>query len=423
MTVLYILPNQIYNIKYFSNLQFDTIILWEHPDFYTKYKFNKKKLILHRASMRQLYDRLKKKYNVKYISFNDKHTVIKSSMMYDPINIMSDFKDVVKLEPPNFLVSSKVLQEIYLNKKTKTSITFTSYFYPRIKEHINILVGTKSTDKENRKGRIETDIKKTIKVLSVNSNAYVVEAIDYVNQHFPKNYGNTSNFIFPTNEQEAIQMVNTFIKESFKYYGTYQDTILKDESVIFHSCLSSSLNIGLIEPMYLVERASQAKNIKMNSKEGFIRQLIWREFQRYCYIYLRKPLKENSRYKLTNKLKQNWYNGTTGIYPIDITIKKAFDRAYLHHIERLMVIGNYMLLSLTCKEDGFRWFMEFAIDSYEWVMYQNVYDMVFFSTNGKTSYKPYISSSKYIMRMSDYKNIDNWAEKWDKQYKSFKQQT
>ena len=92
-----------------------------------------------------------------------------------------------------------------------------------------------------------------------------------------------------------------------------------------------------------------------------------------------------------------------GIKPIDDLIHKAFDTAYLHHIERLMFVGNFMNLSEINPQQGFKWFMEFSIDSYEWVMYQNVYDMVFFATEGMTMRKPYISSSNYVLKMSSYK--------------------
>ena len=116
-------------------------------------------------------------------------------------------------------------------------------------------------------------------------------------------------------------------------------------------------------------------------------------------------------------MSKKWYTGNTGIYPLDMTIQKAFDTAYLHHIERLMIMGNMMLLHKIRKKDGFRWFIEFAIDSYEWVMYQNVFDMVFFSTGGKTTYKPYTSSSKYVLRMSNYQPGE-WTKKWDILYKN-----
>lgn len=424
MIFLYILPNQIYNIKCFEKLSFDRIIMWEHPMFFKHYKFNKKKLILHRASMKQLLDTLEHKgYNVKYIEFHEKHKVENNSILYDPINEMKDFKFSRLIEPPNFLVPKSFLNDIYVGKKSKTSMSFTNYFYPRIKSYIKVLENIPSQDEKNRKGDIPNTEREKFRPLPVfKNNRFTKEAIKYIEKHFPSNYGNSDKFIFPTTEQDAKKLLDHFLDKSLMSFGQYQDAILEDESIIFHSCLSSSLNIGLITPNHVVDEVmKKMKNkIAINNIEGFIRQLIWREFQRYCYIYMKTDLENRNYFKLNHKLSNKWYNGSLGIYPVDKTIIKAFDTAYLHHIERLMIMGNFMLLSEIRKRDGFRWFMEFAIDSYEWVMYQNVYDMVFYSTGGKTSYKPYISSSKYILKMSDYKNINNWTRKWDNTYRSFR---
>ena len=107
-----------------------------------------------------------------------------------------------------------------------------------------------------------------------------------------------------------------------------------------------------------------------------------------------------------------------GILPVDNCIINGFNTGYLHHIERLMIIGNFMNLSGIHPNEGFKWFMEFACDSFLWVMHQNVYDMVFFVTGGKTMRRPYISSSNYILKMSDYKK-DNWCNEWNELYKIF----
>jgi deoxyribodipyrimidine photolyase-related protein len=150
--------------------------------------------------------------------------------------------------------------------------------------------------------------------------------------------------------------------------------------------------------------------------EGYIRQLFWREFQRYTYLNV--DFENKNYFGNKKKLRKAWYEGTLGIDPVDDAIKDGFETGYLHHIRRLMVVGNYMNLSGIHPKEGFRWFMEFSVDSYEWVMHQNVLDMVFFVTDGKTSRKPYISSSNYIRRMSDYKK-GQWSVTWDTMYRTF----
>ena len=177
------------------------------------------------------------------------------------------------------------------------------------------------------------------------------------------------------------------------------------------------INIGLINPIDVITRIETIKTkIPLNSYEGFVRQIFWREYQYYCYINIDFTIFNyfNNRKVLT----KDWYNGTLNIEPVDDAIKEGFNTGYLHHIKRLMVIGNYMNLSEIDAKEGFIWFMEFSCDSYEWVMHQNVYDMVFFVTNGKTMRRPYISSSNYILKMSNYKK-DKWCDIWDKKYKDF----
>ena len=145
-------------------------------------------------------------------------------------------------------------------------------------------------------------------------------------------------------------------------------------------------------------------------------QLFWREYQRYTYIYY--DFSRENYFGNRKKLNKKWYTGETGIDPIDDCIKRGFDTGYLHHIERLMVVGNYMNLDGIAPKEGFKWFMEFSCDSYEWVMNQNVLDMVFFVSGGKTMRKPYASSSNYILKMSNYKK-GKWSETWTKKYHQF----
>ena len=186
---------------------------------------------------------------------------------------------------------------------------------------------------------------------------------------------------------------------------------------MFHSVLSSSINIGLINPSDIIEEISKVEHsVPTNSFEGFLRQLFWREYQRYCYNYV--DFENVNYFGNSGKLSKKWYDGTTGIEPIDHQIRQAFDTAYLHHISRLMFIGNFMNLSRIDPLEGFRWFMEFSIDSYEWVMMQNVLDMVFFVTGGKTMRRPYISSSNYILKMSNFKKAA-WCKVWDDLYHQF----
>jgi deoxyribodipyrimidine photolyase-related protein len=427
--LLYILPNQLFNIDLLPT-DLSTLVIWEHPHFFTKYNFNKKKLLLHRASMKNYFDCIKdSKKNIKctYIDFSENHYKPRHAFYFDPIDNIKGFEDKSPnmLSSPNFFMNKQNYANIKNNKKSK-KISFTNYFYPRCKKHLNFLVSSKSTDKYNRVPFNESIITKLIKkdnIIYPKKSKYITEATEYVNTNFENNYGNTEDFNFPISYVQAKEWLNYFIDYKLHHFGTYQDAFNNNHDNLFHSILSSSINIGILNPTHDILPMLQNYNTKdtpsFNGLEAFFRQLCWREFQRYCYIYYKKELTKNNYFKFKNKIDHTWYTSNTGILPVDNCIKKAFNTAYLHHIERLMIMGNYMILSELSPIEGHRWFMEFAIDSYEWVMLQNVYDMVFFNSNGLTTYKPYFTKSNYILKMSNYSSKSVWVEKWDIKYDNF----
>ena len=176
------------------------------------------------------------------------------------------------------------------------------------------------------------------------------------------------------------------------------------------------LNVGLLTPQYIIDEALQfASNneIPINSLEGFIRQIIgWREFIRAVYELKGKEERIKNYWGFTRKIPPSFWNGTTGIEPIDDTIKKVLETGYCHHIERLMVLGNFMLLCEFDPNEVYRWFMELFIDAYDWVMVPNVYGMSQFADGGLMATNPYISGSNYLMKMRDYKKGE-WQTIWD----------
>lgn len=424
-SAFYVLPNQLFekSASKLWNEKWRRVVIWEHPDFFTKYKFNKKKLVLHRASMRMYADAVKSalRCEVQYVEFHESHKPCGSVALYDPVNDMKDFEQSSYLESPNFLMTKEDMHAIWTGKPSKDSMRFTSYFYPRVKKLVGFLTEVSSKDKENRERYDGSVAIPSLPKQSARVSKYLNEAKTYVERHFGKNPGSTEgDFIYPVDAKHARVWLKDFIKKRLSHFGAFQDAVVEKEYWMFHSVLSSSINIGLINPSDILDELKELKGIPMNSMEGYVRQLIWREYQRYCYVHLREVIVSKNRFRTSQKLNDSWYNGSTGVHPIDASIKKAFETAYLHHIERLMIVGNYMLLSEISREDGFRWFMEFAIDSYEWLMYQNVYEMVFFSTGGKTTHKAYISGSGYVRRMTDYPASGSWTETWDRKYREFK---
>lgn len=410
MNLFLILPHQLYHIKYLDKKY--KYIIWEHPHYFKKYKYNKKKLILHHGSMKYYYNYLKSKnYDVKYISFDDKIN-IDNYILFDPIDKIKLPGKYAIIDSPNFLLN----KELCTKYRKKTDKFFFNAFYMWSKKQLDIIPNIKSRDKYNRKP-LPSDIKIPKLPTNTGDKKYINNGINFVEKYFPKNYGNTDNFIFPLTHKTAKKWLKYFIKCKFDNFGKYQDAIHKDNNFLFHSILSSSINIGLLNPREIIDEIMKYKSkIPMNSFEAYIRQLFWREYQRYCYHYY--DFKNKNYFGNRNKLGKDWYEGKLGIDPVDDCIINAFNSGYLHHIERLMIVGNFMNLSGIYPWDGYKWFMEFSCDSYEWVMHQNVLDMVFFVSGGATMRRPYVSSSNYVLKMSNYSKGE-WSEKWDKKYDEF----
>lgn len=417
LDIFLILPHQLFETKHLNKFKKCRFILWEHPHYFKKYKYNKKRLLLHHGSMQYYYDYLKsKKYKVDYVALNESIKFDgKKYYIFDPIDKIKLPGKPKIIESPNFLLKKEDYEKY--RKKTK-KFTF-YYFYQWGKKLINIIPNVKSKDKQNRKS-LPSDIK-IPKIPSNNSDKkYISKGKTFVDKNFKGNYGKTKDFMFPLTHSTAKKWLNDFIKKKFNKFGDYQDAIDKNNEFLFHSMLSSSINIGLLNPLDIIDKIKKYKSkIPINSYEGYIRQLFWREYQRYCYIYIN--FNNKNYFGNKKKLTEKWYNGTTKIKPLDDSIKSAFNNGYLHHIERLMIVGNFMNLSGISPKEGFKWFMEFACDSYEWVMHQNVLDMVFFvngDSDEQTMRKPYISSSNYILKMSNYSKGE-WCDVWDKLYYDF----
>jgi deoxyribodipyrimidine photolyase-related protein len=180
--------------------------------------------------------------------------------------------------------------------------------------------------------------------------------------------------------------------------------------------LSPLINIGLLTPQQVLDetlRYAEKASIPINSVEGFVRQIIgWREF--IYQVYARAGSKQRTRnyWGFKRTIPASFYDGTTGIVPLDDAIQKLQQTGYNHHIERLMIIGNFMLLCEFDPNQVYQWFMEMYVDAYDWVMVPNVYGMTQFADGGLMTTKPYISGSNYILKMSNYPKGE-WQAIWD----------
>jgi deoxyribodipyrimidine photolyase-related protein len=243
------------------------------------------------------------------------------------------------------------------------------------------------------------------------------EAVDYTEKHFGDNPGSISKERwYPVTHLEAAKWLDQFLIYRSHDFGVYEDAIVKEHSILNHSVLSPLINVGLILPEEVVNKIlafARKEDIPVNSTEGFIRQIIgWREFIRGMYICKGSYSRTRNFWNFNREIPECFYNGTTGIEPIDQTIKKILSTGYCHHIERLMILGNFMLLCEFDPDEVYRWFMEMFIDAYDWVMVPNVYGMSQFADGGTFATKPYVGGSNYIRKMSNYARGD-WEKIWD----------
>lgn len=423
-----------------------TILLIEAPYFFDRFTFHKQKLIFHRATLKA-YEQflIKKKLKVIYFDYtmcsNELEMVFsfckkeefKSISYIDVIEKELDetikkFSKVYKFEliqhnSPSFLLSTNDLPKTFETKKHYLMASF----YTKMRKIFKILVnknkpmgGKWSFDDQNRE-----PFPKNVKIPKGpknNTSPFVTEAKSYSEKHFPNNPGNTDIFIYPVTHKHAKLFLNNFLKEKLKSFGPYQDAIDPKHPFGFHSILSPLINSGLLTPDFVINTTLSfgLKNkIPLNSLEGFIRQILgWREFVRGVYNQHGKQQKKSNFLKHTISLPSTFWNATTKIYPIDCAIQNILQYAYAHHIERLMILGNFMLIGEIKPDDVYRWFMEMFIDSYDWVMIPNVYGMSQYADGGLMTTKPYCSSSRYILKMSCYKK-EEWCNLWDALYWNF----
>mgnify|MGYP001458135751 CR=1 FL=1 len=439
--ILLFFPHQLFHSHAAFNKQVP-IVLMEEWLYFSQYRFHKKKLVLHRASMKAWQaEKEKQGLQVIYIDAagNPLHDVrkwityaaqmgLKTLHCIDPTDdwlrsrVISSCKkqgiSITWYHNPNFLNKVKEGGAFFEGKKHYHQTDF--YIAQRKSRNLLLekdgkpLGGKWTFDAENRE-RFPRD--ETVPKLPAPSrNDFLGEAMLYVDRFFQNNYGTTANFIYPVTRKDALKWLDRFLEERFEKFGVYEDAMVAKENYMYHSVLTPMLNIGLLLPDEIVEAALQKaseKEIPLNSLEGFIRQIVgWREFIRLVYEREGSKQRTTNYWGFTRKIPQQFWTGETGIVPVDLVIKKLLATSYNHHIERLMVLGNFFVLCEFNPDEVYRWFMEMYLDAYDWVMVPNVYGMTQFADGGLMTTKPYISGSNYLMKMGDWPKGD-WQEIWD----------
>ena len=440
-----IFPNQLFRNSPILKINCE-IIMIEDSLFFGNDKFHKltnhkNKLIFNKASMSAYKEYLENAgFNVLYIK-NKKNF---STVDYLSEYLKDKYQKINLINPHDFLLMKRIKSFVEVNNlclnilKSPMFITkddlresfisnikkpLMGRFYENQRKSLNVLVNSDGTPHGGKWSFDELNRKKLPKKINVPNilkfpkNKFVVKAENDIDHLDIKFIGEGKKFFYPTNFEEADKWLNDFLKNRFTLFGDYEDAICKENNFLWHSLLSPLLNSGLLTPDLVIKKAlsyAEKEKVPFNSLEGFIRQIIgWREF--ICLVYEKygTKMRTSNFWNFEDKpIPNSFYEGNTGIEPVDTIIKKIIKFGYCHHIERLMIIGNFMLLCRIHPNQVYKWFMEMFIDSNDWVMVPNVYGMSQFSDGGIFSTKPYISSSNYVKKMSNFKS-GNWCLVWD----------
>lgn len=404
-------------------------------------QFHVQKRVLHRASMSHwMKERRAEGYNVTRIEAPEAATTsrelletslptkTKAVHVCDPVDDVLQRRlqrwaksrgvELVIHPTPMFLSPMPWLSQMLAGKKKP----FMATFYQAQRKRLGILLdpdggpvgGQWSYDTENRQKLPKGYCAPRPPVFA--STPELEAAKVYVTRRFPDSRGSVEHFRWPVTRQQALHELDSFLQERLALFGHYEDAISGGQVFLHHSLLTAPLNIGLITPEEVVERTlehARTHSVPLNSLEGFIRQIIgWREFMHGIYRFHGVRVRNGNYWHHGEPLPESFHSGNTGIAPVDAVIRRLKQHAWCHHIERLMVMGNIMLLKHIEPNAVYRWFMEWFIDAYDWVMVPNVYGMSQFADGGTFTTKPYFSGSNYLLKMSDFpKGL--WCAEWD----------
>ncbi len=445
--IFVVLGNHLFNPYYFKKFKNDHIFfICEDFELCTYQKHHKQKILLFLSSMRSFADELKNKnFEIIYRSIDDKD--FKKSYFYKLSKVISlnDIKEVSIFEiedkffekkllnhlqedikvnyhkSPMFLSSRNEFKE-YLQEVKKP---FLANFYKKQRIKHDILIESKnkpvggkwSFDEENRK-KLPKDIKLPRK-LFFKETEHTNHLKKIIDKTFSNHHGSLDDFWFCTRRDDVVKLFDYFLEHKIENFGDYEDTVAQKDNILFHSALSPYINLGLITPEEIIEKLKSKTNIKLNSFEGYVRQIIgWREFVRGIYQNFDERLENSNFFNHRRMMKDSWYNATTGLLPLDHSIGNVLKYGWSHHIERLMILCNIMNLCEINPKIVYTWFMEMFVDSSDWVMSPNVYGMGLFSDGGIFATKPYICGSSYFLKMMDFKK-GGWCNIMDGLYWRF----
>ena len=415
------------------NPDIDVILMCEIWNEATYVKHHKKKIAFLFSAMRHFAEMLQKKgYNVEYItldepdntgSFNGEVERILSKYSFDHIVVTHPgeyrvFSDISSLETKlsipveireddRFLCSCREFTSWAAGRKQLRM----EYFYREMRKKHAILMegndpigGKWNYDAENRKPPKEgltiphPYIGKVDKITQ--------EVISLVSRRFNSHFGDVEPFYFAVKRSDALHVLDQFIEQRLPHFGDYQDAMIQGEPWMYHSHISFYLNCGLLLPLECAQAAEKAYHTgkaPLNAVEGFVRQIIgWREYVRGIYWLKMPEYADQNFFEARRKLPDFYWTANTKMNCLRQCVLETKHNAYAHHIQRLMVLGNFALLAGIDPKHVNEWFLIVYADAYEWVELPNVSGMILFADGGYLASKPYAAGGSYINKMSDY---------------------
>lgn len=413
--------------------QQDVVMLCEVMDEATYVKHHKKKLVFVFSAMRHFAQLLQSQsYQVHYTQLDHPNNqngftkavqhviahyqpsslVVTEPAEYRVLQIMKDWEQAfgmpVDIRPDKrFLCSHKGFKQWAAGRKQLRM----EYLYREMRKTYGILMegakpigGKWNYDAENRQVPSEN-----IKIPMTYQHApdeMTTEVMQMVEQLFPDHFGDIHPFFYAVTREQALAALKQFIEERLANFGDYQDAMLADEPWLYHSHISLYINNGLLQPMECVQLAEQSYHdglAPLNAVEGFIRQIVgWREYVRGVYWLKMPAYQQENQLNATRNLPDVYWTADTNMHCMQQCVTQTKAHAYAHHIQRLMVLGNFALLAGVHPDAVNDWYLLVYADAYEWVELPNVSGMVLFADGGLLASKPYAASGSYINKMSNY---------------------
>jgi len=288
------------------------------------------------------------------------------------------------------------------------------YFYRLMRKKHHVLIdkagnpegGQWNFDQDNRKPYPKKGPGMIDAPMAFEVDRITQEVLSYVEKTYPDHPGSLASFNWPVTRGQALEALDYFVQYRLRNFGVYQDAMWTDTPFGWHSILSSSLNLKLLNPREVVTAvlgAWKKYSLDLSTVEGFIRQILgWREFVRGMYYLDMPQMAQDNYYQHQNALPEWYWTGKTGMACMRDAIGQTLQYGYAHHIQRLMVTGNFALLAEILPQEVCEWYLAVYVDAIEWVELPNTAGMALFANGGRFTSKPYIASGAYIKRMSNY---------------------